>query len=146
MRKVLSEKLEVGRIRTGSMSSDSTYGPYGAFLIQGPCGEKIGIVAAGGDMADEGWEHVSVSTKRRLPNWTEMCFVKDLFWDDEECVVQFHPPKSTYVNNHPNCLHLWKHITEKFPTPPSILVGVKEEGVLQGRDHAEAIRKKLGLT
>ena len=55
-------------------------------------------------------EHVSVSLRRRCPTWDEMCMVKDIFWADEECVVQFHPPKSKYVNFHPYCLHLWRKV------------------------------------
>ena len=40
----------------------------------------------------------------------------------DECVVQFHPPKSEYVNLHPYCLHLWKKIGGTFETPPKIFV------------------------
>lgn len=72
-----------------------------------------------------GWEHVSICPKNRLPEWDEMCDVKDMFWNDDECVVQYHPPKSEYVNNMPNCLHLWKPINQDFPMPPSIMVGLK---------------------
>lgn len=54
------------------------------------------------------WEHVSVSLHTRCPNWREMCFVKDLFWDEEEEVIQLHPKKSQYVNVHEFCLHMWK--------------------------------------
>ena len=39
---------------------------------------------------------------------------------------QFHPPRSEYVNNHPNCLHLWKPVGAEFSMPDSILVGIKE--------------------
>ena len=42
-----------------------------------------------------GWEHVSVSYRRRVPTWAEMCKVKDMFWNDEETVVQYHPKKNT---------------------------------------------------
>ena len=75
---------------------------------------KIAIVCSYGG----GWEHVSVSLKNRCPTWEEMCTVKDIFWGDEECVVQYHPPKSEYVNTHPYCLHLWKKIGSEFETPP----------------------------
>ena len=54
--------------------------------------------------------------------------LKDIFFEDTECVVQYHPPKSEYVNNIPFCLHLWKPIEEYagvMPMPPSILVGIK---------------------
>lgn len=75
----------------------------------------------------EGWQHVSVSIERsdKCPTWEIMCKIKQLFWEDEDVVVQYHPKKSEYVNNHPNCLHLWRCLTAKFPTPPTILVGLK---------------------
>ena len=72
-----------------------------------------------------GWEHVSVSRRDRCPTWDEMCLVKALFWDEEDCVIQYHPPRSEYVNNHPNCLHLWRPIGVSLPMPPSIMVGFK---------------------
>ncbi len=69
-----------------------------------------------------GWEHVSVSYSNRCPTWEEMCRVKDIFWYDNECVVQFHPPKSEYVNNHPYCLHLWRKCGSEFELPPKEFV------------------------
>ena len=73
-----------------------------------------------------GWEHVSVSlTKRRAPIWEEMCYIKNLFWDKEDCVVQYHPPESVYVNNVDNCLHMWRKIGFEMPVPDSGLVGVR---------------------
>lgn len=54
------------------------------------------------------WKHVSVSLTNRCPNWREMCFVKDLFFDDEEECIQLHPKRSEYVNAMPYCLHIWK--------------------------------------
>lgn len=69
-----------------------------------------------------GWEHVSVSLQNRCPTWDEMCRIKDIFWGEDECVVQFHPPKSEYVNLHPYCLHLWKKIGEKADLPPKEFV------------------------
>ena len=73
-----------------------------------------------------GWEHVSVSPLNgSMPTWEDMCLIKDMFWKDDECVVQYHPPKSEYVNNMPNCLHLWRPIALEIPIPPSILTGIK---------------------
>ena len=71
----------------------------------------------------QGWEHVSVSLSHRTPNWREMCFIKDLFWDEEDVVIQYHPKKSEYVNLHNNYLHLWRPIGVELPTPPKELVG-----------------------
>lgn len=74
------------------------------------------------------WEHVSARARdrmgERMPNWTEMQMLKELFWEDEECVVQFHPPKSEYVNNHPHVLHLWRPLNLQMPRPPASAVGI----------------------
>ena len=108
MRAVFADKVEAGRIRSGDFAS-APGEPFGAFEFMGPCGAKLAVIASAGDLIiSRGWQHVSVSLARRLPNWLEMCHAKDLFFDDEECVVQFHPPRSVYVNIHPHCLHLWK--------------------------------------
>lgn len=102
--------------------------PYGAFRIPGRSanGRPLFVIASDGEEC--GWEHVSVSlpdSKDRCPSWDEMCIVKALFWDDDEAVIQFHPPKADYVNAHKGCLHLWKQVGAEFPVPPSILVGPK---------------------
>jgi hypothetical protein len=73
----------------------------------------------------EGWEHVSVSRKDRCPIWEEMCQVKDLFWDDEDVVMQFHVPSKDHVNNHPYCLHLWRPKGVNVLRPDRIMVGFK---------------------
>ena len=74
-----------------------------------------------------GWDHVSVSIKDRCPTWDEMCYVKGLFFEPDECVLQYHPAEESYVNHHPFCLHLWKPQGVEFPIPPTNLVGPKEE-------------------
>ena len=53
-------------------------------------------------------EHVSVKGPKDTPRWETMCVIKDLFWDDEDEVIQYHPKKSEYVNMHKNVLHLWR--------------------------------------
>ncbi len=128
MRKVLPAKLLEGRVWLKKLERYRQDGPNGCFILAGPCGEEVRIISNNAaDPAAEGWEHVSVSVgKRRPPNWREMCFVKDLFWDDEETVVQFHPPKSEYVNNHLTCLHLWRDTRDGHRLPPSHFVGVKD--------------------
>ena len=75
-----------------------------------------------------GWEHVSVcpQTRRITPSWDDMCFIKDLFWNENEAVIQIHPAKSDYINNVPNCLHLWRCKYQEMLLPPKILVGVNE--------------------
>lgn len=108
------------RLRSGPIGSDDTIGCNGAFLVpfqsyQLKCMASDGL----------GWEHVSVSLlgNERTPSWLAMCFVKELFWDEEDCVIQFHPAKSQYVNFHPGCLHLWRKIGFDQPTPIPEMVG-----------------------
>ena len=67
-------------------------------------GHKGSIIAG---RNEEGWEHVSICLYNRQPSWDEMCEVKDIFWDDEEQVVQIHPRKSQYVNI-TEAFHLWR--------------------------------------
>jgi hypothetical protein len=124
-----SHRLEEYRLLTGDYASRPG-DPFGVFLMPGPCGEALRAMATDG--ADTDWEHVSVTTQRgkRVPNWHEMCFVKNLFWAPEECVVQFHPPRSTYVNNYSVVLHMWRHTKTPFPMPPTELIGYKELGTL----------------
>lgn len=94
--------------------------PYGWFHIPTkPGGPELRCMAA---PASEQWQHVSVSLPHRCPTWEEMCKVKSLFWSEEACVVQYHPPKSDYVSFYEFCLHLWCYQGE-MPRPPSICVG-----------------------
>jgi len=53
----------------------------------------------------------------------EMNYFKDIFWKPEECCIQYFPRESQYVNNHPNCLHIWRPLNESVPEPPTILLG-----------------------
>lgn len=112
------------RVRTGKFGSDDSYGFNGFFCLM-LNGTRVKVIASDG----EGWQHVSVSLHdhpNTCPKWDIMCMVKDLFWEDEDCVVQFHPPKSEYVNHHPGCLHLWRCTDgREQPIPPSIFVGPK---------------------
>ena len=100
-------------------TSDSSFGNNGAFQIPFS-GRRLLVIASDG----AGWDHVSVSLPDRCPTWDEMCFVKRIFWRDEEAVIQLHPPSSQYVNNHPFCLHLWRFQLEDVVLPPPFLVGI----------------------
>lgn len=75
-----------------------------------------------------GWEHVSVApfNRRVVPSWDDMCMLKDIFWNKDEAVIQIHPPEADYVNNIPNCLHLWRCTYKDMVLPPSVLVGVRK--------------------
>ena len=96
-------------------------GKNGAFKFRIKGNNYFVIASNGGD-----WEHVSVSCASCVPSWDVMCQIKDMFFNDNEVVMQLHPKKDEYINNHPNCLHLWRPLKQKIPTPPSIMVGIKE--------------------
>lgn len=114
----LDPSVEKFRTNNGRFKSPAgaTYGhfeiPYRTVLLT--------VIAADGE--ETMWEHVSVSLPNRCPNWQEMSFIKDLFFAPEETVLQFHPPKSEYVDCHPYCLHLWKPLGQVIDLPPRILV------------------------
>lgn len=75
-----------------------------------------------------GWDHVSVAPRKHgyTPSWDDMCAIKDLFFREDEAVIQIHPPKSEYVNNMPNCLHLWRRNDAEMSLPPSFMIGVRK--------------------
>jgi hypothetical protein len=112
------------RIRQGPLASADAQGFKGAFSFPLP-GEPRRVYCIISDGL--GWEHVSVSFghNHAIPSWLVMEKVKNLFWNDDQWVIQFHPPAKEYANNHPGCLHLWRPLGKEFPTPDSILVGLK---------------------
>jgi hypothetical protein len=114
MRKPYPDTVEEGRIRRGYYASNP-HDRHGAFLLYHPAAIIINVLACE-DI--EGWDHVSVSLLTRSPTWDEMCWVKALFWGDDEWVMQFHPASAEAVNDHPHCLHLWRPTRGAFPHPP----------------------------
>lgn len=124
MRKHLPPIVEMERIQHGPYASEPKSGPSGAYRIPSYLfGEEMTIIASTAEHPESaGWEHVSVSLKSRTPSWKEMCIVKDWFWHEEELVVQFHPPRSQYVNIHNNVLHLWRNTAQEITLPPKDLV------------------------
>jgi hypothetical protein len=117
------KNIEAFRVREGPMASSRFDGNNGAWLIPGPIAldysrTTLTVIASDG----LGWEHVSVSTPGRTPTWEEMCYVKDLFWAEEECVIQYHPPKAVYRNCHQHCLHMWRPVGAEIPMPDPMMV------------------------
>lgn len=95
--------------------------PHFVYTICTPENEELAVLAC---ITPCGWEHVGVRRNGtdQLPTWDHMAAVKELFWYETECVVQFHPPADVYVNEHPGCLHLWRHVSKPFPLPNKNLV------------------------
>ena len=106
------------RVCTGQLGSDDD-GFKGFFCVRIK-GARVKCMASDG----EGWQHVSVSVDKsnQPPSWALMCAVKDLFWQPEDCVIQFHPPAAVYVNQHPGVLHLWRSLHTAQPMPPLWMV------------------------
>lgn len=64
------------------------------------------------------WEHVCITPKQgcRTLKFVEMCFLKDIFFKDEETVLQTLPEKTNYINNAQNSIHLWRPLhSEMLP-------------------------------
>ena len=134
------EKL---RLKHGPAATTAADGNNGLFRVdKGPSHRALEIIASDG----MGWEHVSVKArsgqKVRIPDWHEMCYVKNLFWDEEDAVMQLHPRKSQYVNTHPSVLHLWRPIWPYRPIPEphwALVGGLNGQDVQEGLREAEAL-------
>lgn len=116
MRNEPNLRIEQYRDQNGPLGPSKPGTNWGTFNISRPSG-LLRIISSGTDF-NHNWEHISVSLSDRCPTWEEMCFVKNLFWNEEETVVQFHPKKSKYVNNFPHVLHMWKRIGIEYELPP----------------------------
>ncbi len=126
MKAMTGKLLESYRITSGPLASIRAYGFNGLFNIpvfDGPDKPNILLRVICSD--GRGWDHVSVSIPgaERCPSWEEMCLVKELFFRDEETVIQFHPKRSAYVNFHPYTLHLWRRQDTTVELPPSDMIG-----------------------
>jgi hypothetical protein len=100
------------------------------FVVHGPCGVDLKLMVSDGTdwpFDAPAWEHVSVSTRSRTPNWREMEYVRSLCWADDELVLQFSVPRQKHINLHPYCLHLWRPIGVDIPLPPPETVGPAED-------------------
>lgn len=59
--------------------------------------------------------------------------------------VRLHPPESTYISNHPYCLHLWRDTRRGHALPPANMVGSKIDGELKGPEHAASVMRRLNV-
>lgn len=138
--------IDIMRVEEGPLASTKKDGMNGYFILHRDGFNLRCIVSDGSDwkakklvggaLPGKPWEHVSVSLKDRCPTWDEMNFVKETFWRDDECVVQFHPPKSSYINIMPYCLHLWKMVGSDFKMPPSMCVGPSDKEMKKAKQAA----------
>lgn len=134
--KLFDSRLDNHRVTDGPLGSPRGSGGNGAFILPAPTGARLIVVVSDGSdwgqptdgfpdgLPGEPWEHVSVHVDmaKRCPTWAEMSYVKSLFWGEEETVLEYHPPKSEYVNTHPHTLHLWRPKRTEIPLPPRACV------------------------
>lgn len=130
------------RQRAGQLMSTDGDGNNGMFIVPHNKIQDYYFACMASDGL--GWEHVSVSllksVKRqhggsffvaveRTATWAEMSYIKSLFWDAEDAVMELHPPKSMYVSSHPYCLHLWRPVEGNIPLPDPIMVGIPGDNI-----------------
>jgi hypothetical protein len=123
------EAVNAARVRDGLFASLPEHGFNGHFMFK-INGLPVCVIASDGSYTTDPrfkWQHVSVSIAGSSipPSWSVMCKVKEIFWGDDEWVVQYHPPASEYINNHAGVLHLWRPQDQRMPTPPHEAVGIK---------------------
>jgi hypothetical protein len=95
----------------------------GSFFIKYK-NKTLAVISGCGD----GWDHVSISLQHRIPTWPEMAYIKDIFFEPDELVIQFHPPKEKYVNLCKRSLHLWRPWDQKIELPPEWMLTYRPGG------------------
>lgn len=86
----------------------------------------------------DGWELVRITLKKMADKKTnrvvgvdrsltreECCIVKDLFWNPEECVVDFIGPMTHYVGNIVHSTFLWRPVDNPLPVPNLVFAPLK---------------------
>lgn len=119
----LPERYRVESPNQTRFNIDQDNGGFFMIPVRGRGDSIICAVAT----SDNSWDHVSlkllVDGLFEMPTWDVMEFAKQLFWEPEACVVQYHPPCSEYVCNDKDVLHLWR-FQGVSPRPDPILAGL----------------------
>lgn len=113
------------RLTLGDFGTTIDFGNNGCFVLPSPISTRRKLLAFSSDGLE--WEHVSISARIgrngiETPYWDEMQYIKNLFWDQDDIVMQLHPAQKNYVNTAPNVLHLWRPIGKEIPIPPVVMV------------------------
>jgi len=96
-------------------NSQGNHGGVAMFKIKG-------VFLAAIWSCDLGWDHVSVSCRKRTPKYQEMKFMKRLFFRPDEWAVEYHPADENYISTNDNVLHIWRPHGVELPQPPRIMV------------------------
>lgn len=87
----------------------------GAYVIPSPLGGALRIIAS----TAGGWDHISISRADGVPCWSEMEYVKRLFFAEDEWAMELHAPPAEHINRTANVLHLWRpNDGREIPIPP----------------------------
>lgn len=118
--------LEQWRLPNGGRTGHRS----GAFRI--PMGNRFACVIADDGVTNDGpgsptgWEHCSVHMQtvhgEIAPSWNEMSRVRDLFWGEDEVIMQLHVAGVNHIDINKHVLHLWKPLNQTIPLPPKELV------------------------
>lgn len=92
-----------------------------------------------------GWEHLGVSFKNKIPSWECMNEMKEMFFEDDEECFQMHPKKDNYVNNNEYTLHIWRPIEGMKQIPPSILVGFRSNHIEEDMKAVKKLHEDIGM-
>lgn len=90
----------------------------GIFEVKYQKVRTLNVIASNND----GWDHVSVSYSLRPPSWSEMEYIKRMFFYDHEVAMQLHVSTKDHINIHHNVLHIWRPHNIEIPLPPKIMV------------------------
>jgi len=64
------------------------------------------ILTVGEELDNKNWLHISYSRSHSIPDYHDTKFILNNFVLDKKAITVY-PSKEEYVNDHPNCLHLW---------------------------------------
>ena len=120
--KEVFDKLESKEEKLNFIFNEVGFG-FGGTYTDEDTGDKLHFICS----YQVGWFHLSVSMPDKDPSWVQMCKMKDIFFDDEEECVEYHPKKSEYINKHPHCLHIWRR-NFKDSLKPYMNAGLITEG------------------
>lgn len=92
------------------VTADGTAWSLGTF-------DPLTVITSGAvELDGKRWLHVSLARPTRLPSYSDMTMVKDLFIGPQATALQVFAPRSRHVNLHQCCLHLW-HCADGDVTP-----------------------------
>ncbi len=81
-----------------------------------PNGARVGVNAFSYHGAI--WIHASISRPDRLPDYADLCYLKEVVFGPHRVCAQVFEETEHHVNIHPNCLHLWgPNFSSNWPLP-----------------------------